>query len=695
MAAHLVCSGADGARMTDTSAHKAPDRENRCTRDRLIVERLDSAFWFVLVPLGLYAARDLQLMRVELPQLYLIKLAEIAFLVGMRLLLRNPARSKHAVAIAVTSVASLYAMTGVSAALRHDLTSTPLAFTALTIASAALLPWGVRAHLITVVVAWLMMLVNVHAVTGGVEALAGYPAVALTVAALASLYVAHELEKHRIAVDEGTLELRTREEYFRSLIEDTADLIAVLEADGTARYVSPSVTRILGYRADELVGKSVFTSVIDPNAAQAAEHRFREILPEMDPTRAVEFPIRHKDGSWHVIEAHRNNLLANPAVRGVVITARDISERKHAEVELQLAKEAAEAADKAKGEFLANMSHEIRTPMNGIIGMTDIVLETNLTPEQREFLETVRRSADSLLGIINDILDLSKIEAGKLALDVNDFKLRRTLEEAISLLAVRARSKGIDLRLSIAPDVPEALAGDAGRLRQILTNLVSNAIKFTDRGSVAIEVSVAGPARERVCLHFRVIDTGVGIPHDKQDLIFQAFEQVRGSSPRPYGGTGLGLTISKVLVEMMQGRIWVESDPGHGSKFHFTAWFDAQASTSARANNQPSTSPTTPTTQPPANGERMLRILVVGADLVALDHLVEPLRRYGHTLVLSEPGPRALDLIRSGQFDLVLQSGNDPEIQAPAAPHFIPNGRTPAATVSPAEDRASFATRHS
>ncbi|MEK7799434.1 MAG: ATP-binding protein, partial [Acidobacteriota bacterium] len=370
--------------------------------------------------------------------------------------------------------------------------------------------------------------------------------------------------------------LRQSEEKYRSLLANIPDVTWTSDSVGRTVFISPNVEKVYGFTPEEVYADpGLWLGRIHPEDAERVQRAYHELFAG-NRKFEIEYRTRRKGGEWiwlydRTLGAYQKNGVAY--ADGIFS---DVTERKQAELELQKAKAAAEQASQAKSEFLANMSHEIRTPMNGIIGMTELLLDTRPSPEQREYLDLVKSSSDSLMGLLNDILDFSKIEAGRLELDPIDFSLRDCLDETMRILAVRAHAKGLELACHVLPEVPDAVVGDPGRLRQILINLVGNAIKFTERGEVVVKVESDVVSRDQVHLRFAVIDTGIGIPRDKHGSIFEAFTQADGSTTRKYGGTGLGLTISSQLVEMMGGRIGVDSDVGRGSTFHFTARFGLQ-----------------------------------------------------------------------------------------------------------------------
>ena len=446
-------------------------------------------------------------------------------------------------------------------------------------------------------------------------------------------------ERKRAEMAAKTLaeEASSTRDFLQSITENSVDGMVTTDVHGQLTYFSPGAEKIFGFRADTVLGQPV-SRYYSGGIAEA-----RAIMQQLRKTgwvRNYETAIRTSSGGFVEVSSSISLLHnAQGDIVGTVGVIKDITEQKRAAAEMQRAKEAAEAASRAKSEFLANMSHEIRTPMNGVIGMTELLLDTPLSAEQREYAETVRSSAEGLMTVINDVLDFSKIEAGKLPLETLPFAIRDLLAGIMKALALRAHEKGLELVYTVDPEVPDWLVGDAGRLRQVLVNLVGNAIKFTSQGEVALEVqalSTVAPqvpgddANRLVTVSCAIRDTGIGIAPEKQRLIFDPFTQADSSTTRLYGGTGLGLAIARQLVELMGGRLWVESAVGQGSTFSFTVCFGWQEA------------PLMPSRHAELACLRDLPVLVVDDNATNRRILEEVLRRWGMRPTAVESGAAAL-----------------------------------------------------
>ena len=454
--------------------------------------------------------------------------------------------------------------------------------------------------------------------------------------------------------------LARKEAEFRFIFESAPIGLSCrwVEPDGRERRITNDAhVALLGVSREQMLDRDVFRRISDPAEWTAQQKLYARLERGEIDHFSIEKRYFRFDGSqiWAELTFHR---FWNPnGGYQEVTTVVDLTPLKKQAEELGAAKEAAEAANRAKSQFLAMMSHEIRTPMNGVIGMTSLLLDSHLTTEQRDYVETIRHSGDTLLTIINDILDFSKIESGRLELECTEFALRPCVDAALDLLVPRAAEKGLDLLFELDPAVPASVRGDPTRLRQILVNLIGNAVKFTQQGEVVLSIQQRPIDPGRVELEFEVRDTGIGIPPEAMDRLFQSFSQVDASTSRRFGGTGLGLVISKRLAEMMGGRMWVESMVGYGSTFHFTIVVEPVAGTVA--------TPAAPGLGLPVHSTaatRPERVLVAEDNAVNQKVALLMLEKLGYRADVAGDGREVLQALKRQHYDIVLMDVQMPEV---------------------------------
>jgi len=469
--------------------------------------------------------------------------------------------------------------------------------------------------------------------------------------------------------------LHQSEHLFRTVVENLAEGLLITEFDDSILYANPRLALITGYEVEEMIGKQTHKLFTDESEWPAAERRNGERAQGIGGS--YEMRLRRKDGTliWVLVNA-APFVNAENEIIGTFGAVTDITERKASQEDLIEARERALEASRLKSEFVANMSHEIRTPMNGIIGMTNLLIDTNLSEEQREFATIIKSSGDSLLKIINDVLDFSKIEAGKLVIECAPFNLIVCLEETAAIFLQASRVRKIDISIAVDRRVPTLVLGDALRIKQILTNLLSNAVKFTHKGNVTVSVSVLMEAGKDVTLEFRISDTGIGIPTEVQGRLFQPFTQADGSTTRNYGGTGLGLSISQTLVNLLGGNIGFQSDFGVGSTFWFVIPLQKNLDVLEEDSglNNPLRSPVANMEENGREqsssfmkGQTSPRIMVVEDNPVNQKVAVKMLHRLGIEPVLTSNGKEAVALFQRELFDIILMDCQMPEMDGYAA----------------------------
>ncbi|HTH47399.1 MAG TPA: response regulator, partial [Candidatus Limnocylindria bacterium] len=459
------------------------------------------------------------------------------------------------------------------------------------------------------------------------------PTVAMSLEILQRNLRTQELLEQTVAQQES---IKASEERNRLILDSTAEGIFGVDTEGRVTFINPAVTAMLHFSPEELIGKGSHDLMhhhrADGSIYPKEECPMFAAYKHGKASRIDDEFLWRKDSTGLPVEYGVTPIFKNGTLLGAVVSFTDITERRLAQTELLAEKEKAEAATKAKSEFLANMSHEIRTPMNAIIGLSHLALKTDLSPKQRDYVSKVHNAGTSLLGIINDILDFSKIEAGKLDIESTEFSLDQVIASVTTLTAQKAHDKGLEFLVDVADDVPMALLGDPLRLSQIITNLVNNAVKFTERGEIRVKAELLERTGEKVKLRFTIKDTGMGMTKEQSARLFQPFMQADSSTTRKHGGTGLGLTICRRLVELMGGQVWLESEPGAGSSFLFTVWMGI-GTPHGRSRIVP-------------EGLRDLRVLVVDDNLDARDVLAEVLHGVTKQVDVVSSGPEAIAAVK-------------------------------------------------